>query len=82
MSQFFRDVVGRELRSQTREIHRKVTRYGQRKVTHVTTEITEQPYVILSCGHAVRGADFDSRGKNRKRVVCYTCERFKLAEGG
>lgn len=69
------EVVGREIRVEERVIETKVTNYGQRKVTRVVTETTEQPYVLLSCGHAVRGADFDWQGKNRKHVDCYQCAR-------
>jgi hypothetical protein len=67
------DVIGRERRTTTREVARKVSQYGQRTVTRVTTEITDEPYVILSCGHEQRGADFDARGRLRRRVQCWAC---------
>lgn len=71
---FWVAVVGREVRTKTREIERRVSLYGQKKVTRIVSETTEEPYVILSCGHEVRGVIFDSAGKTRQRVRCWTCE--------
>lgn len=67
------DVVERERRSERKLISSKETLYGQRKVTREIFETTDEPYVILSCGHEVRGADFDARGKDRARVKCWRC---------
>lgn len=68
------EVLGRETKTHVREIDRKVTKTGQKTVTRVTTETEEQPWVLLSCGHEVRGPDFDAKGKDRKRVRCWECE--------
>lgn len=65
------DVTGTELRTSERVVSATVKQHGQRKVTRIVTEITEEPYVLLSCGCYKRKIDFDYyHGKGRKRVVC------------
>lgn len=68
-------VLGREIRSSHRVISEKTVMHGRRKVTRMVTETTEEPYVLLSCGHQERAVNFDCRGKDRKRVDCFECRR-------
>lgn len=68
------------MRTSQRVASEKTVMYGRRKVTRIVTEVTEEPYVLLSCGHEERAVNFDHMHRNRKtkRVNCYQC--LRLAE--
>lgn len=69
------EVLGRTITSSAREIRRKIVSRGQVKITTKVIEEREEPYVILSCGHSVRGVNFDCVGKERRRIRCWACEK-------
>ena len=68
-------VLRREMVTTESVVSEKTVNYGQRQETTRVVKINTEPYVIFSCGHRRRGADFDSRGKDRKRVQCWECEK-------
>lgn len=70
------DVVKREVVTQEEVKTEKTVTTGQKSVTTRVVRITKQPYVFFSCGHMERGVNFDSRGKDRKKVQCWWCERI------
>jgi len=70
------DVVESRVTTKTKVVSSSTKQIGRVKVTRVTTEVIEEPYMVFSCGHQQRAVDFDAMGKKgRNRVRCWRCQR-------